>query len=206
MIKQNLKNYQKMLLLNENLNRNFSWEHWKIIYVWTMQNMKKFIQVILLLLKHMGHLTCIKLLTLILTFVLVFLPVVITITMFPNVFMNSFFLIYRMNFAKKDTFTFGEVLKEVSINDKFLVFYDINSLFTNISLKKTIKLAVDLIKTSYPNFKIWSDNLTKLLKFATCETHFFIQWEILRSDRRCSYGISSSTSFSQSFMGHNKKL
>ena len=67
---------------------------------------------------------------------------------------------------------FVEEVKEVSINDKFLVSSDVNSLFTNIPLKETIKLAVDLIKTSYPNLKISSDNLTKLFKFATCETHF----------------------------------
>ena len=63
-------------------------------------------------------------------------------------------------------------LKEASINGKCLVSYDVNSLFTNIPLKETIKLAVDLIKTSYLNLKTSSDDLTKLFKFATCETHF----------------------------------
>ena len=67
---------------------------------------------------------------------------------------------------------FVEELKEVSINDKLLVSYDVNSLFTKIPWKETIKVAVDLIKTSYPNLKISSDDLTKLFKFATCETHF----------------------------------
>ena len=108
-------------------------------------------------------------------------------------------------FCTTDTFTFVEELKEVSINNKFLVSYDVNSLFTNIPLKETIKLAVDLIKISHPNLKISIDDLTKLFKFATCET-FFIQWQILRSDRWCSYGISSSTSSSQSFHGNNEKL
>ena len=75
-------------------------------------------------------------------------------------------------FCTKDKFTFMEELKEVSINDKYLVSYNVNSLFTNIPLKETIKLAVDLIKTSHPNLKISSDDLTKLFKFATCETHF----------------------------------
>ena len=64
-------------------------------------------------------------------------------------------------------------LKEVHINDKFLVSYDVNSLFTNSPLKEAIKVAVGLIKTSYPNLKISSDNLTKMFKFATCETHFY---------------------------------
>ena len=72
-------------------------------------------------------------------------------------------------FCTKDKFTFMEELKEVSINDKYLVSYNVNSLFTNIPLKETIKLAVGLIKTSYPSL---SDDLTKLFKFATCETHF----------------------------------
>ena len=71
-------------------------------------------------------------------------------------------------FCTTDTFTFVEELKEVSINNKFLVSYDVNSLFTNIPLKETIKLAVGLIKTSNPNLKISSDDLTQLFKFATC--------------------------------------
>ena len=53
-------------------------------------------------------------------------------------------------FCTKDRFTFEKELKEVSMNDKFLVSFDVNSLFTNIPLKETMKLAVDLIKTSYP--------------------------------------------------------
>ena len=81
-------------------------------------------------------------------------------------------------FCTKDTSTFVKELKEVSINDKFLVSFHVNSLFTNIILNETIKLAVDLIKTSYTNLKISSDNLTKLFKYATCETHFLFNEKI----------------------------
>ena len=95
-----------------------------------------------------------------LTFVLLFLPLALTINLSkylcelisPNL---------PNEFCTKDTFTFVEELKEVSINDKFLVSYDVNSLFKNIPFKETIKLAVYLIKTSYPNLKESSDNLTK---------------------------------------------
>ena len=104
-------------------------------------------------------------------------------------------------FCTTDSFTFVEELKEVTINNKFLVSCDVNSLLTNITLKETIKLVVALIKTSYPNLKISSDDLTKLFKFATCETHFLFNGKILRSDRWISYGISSNTSFSHSFHG-----
>ena len=111
-----------------------------------MQNMKKFIKVVLLLLKCMGHLKSINhlTLTLFLTFVLLFLPFVLTITIFP------IFPHLPNGFCTKDRFTFEKELKEVSMNDKFLVSFDVNSLFTNIPLKETMKLAVDLIKTSYP--------------------------------------------------------
>ena len=71
-----------------------------------------------------------------------------------------------------------EKLKELSINDKFLVSFHVDSLFTNIILNETIKLAVDLIKTSYINLKISSDNLTKLFKYATCETLFLFNEKI----------------------------
>ena len=66
-------------------------------------------------------------------------------------------------FCTKDKFTFVEELKEVSINDKLLVSYDVNSLFINIPLKEIIKLAVDLIRTSYPNLKISTDSMENFM-------------------------------------------
>ena len=77
-------------------------------------------------------------------------------------------------YCTKDTFTFVEELKRVSLVDKFLVSFDVTSLFTNIPLSAMIKLAVDLIKTSQPDLNISEKDLTSLFNFATCETHFFI--------------------------------
>ena len=45
-------------------------------------------------------------------------------------------------FCTKDTFTFVEGRKEISINDKVLVSFDVNILFANLPLKETVKLAV----------------------------------------------------------------
>ena len=42
--------------------------------------------------------------------------------------------------------SFVEDMKQVSLNNKFLVSYDVVSLFTNIPLNETIDLAVNLIK------------------------------------------------------------
>ena len=75
-------------------------------------------------------------------------------------------------YCTKDTFTFVEQLKGVSLVDKFLVSFDVTSLFTNIPLSETIKLAVDLIKTS---LNISEKDLTCLFNFATCETHFLFK-------------------------------
>ena len=94
----------------------------------------------------------------------------------------------------------------MSINDKFLVSYDVNSLFTNIPLKETIKLAVDLIKTSYPNLKISSDDLTKLFKFATCETHLLFNGKFYAQIDGVAMGSPVAPVLANLFMGHNEKL
>ena len=75
-------------------------------------------------------------------------------------------------FCTKVMFTIIEELKKVSITDNFLVSYDLNRLLINIPLKESIKLAVYLIKNLCHILKISSDNIAKLFKFATCETHF----------------------------------
>ena len=84
-----------------------------------------------------------------------FLPIVSSIGTYNYNLSKYLFELHTPNlrneFCTKDTFIFVEELKEASTNDKYLVSYDFNSLFTNISLKKTIKLAVDLITSSYPN-------------------------------------------------------
>ena len=99
-----------------------------------------------------------------------------------------------------------EELKEVSINDKFLVSYDANSLFTNIPLKKKIKLEVDLIKTSYPNLKISSDDLTKLFKFATYGTNFLFNGKFYDQIDGVAVGSPLAPVLANLFMGHNEKL
>ena len=99
-----------------------------------------------------------------------------------------------------------EELKEVGINYKFLVSYDVNSLFTNIHLKETIKPAVDLIKTSYPNLKKSTDNLTKLFKFATCETNFLFNGKFYDQIDGVAMGSPLAPVLANLFMGHNEKL
>ena len=109
-------------------------------------------------------------------------------------------------FCTKDTFTFVEELKEVSINDNFLVSYDVNSLSTNILVKETFKLTVDLIKTSYPTLKISTDNLTKPFKFATCETHFLFNGTFYDQIDGVAMESPLAPVLANLFMVHKEKL
>ena len=74
----------------------------------------------------------------------------------------------------KDTFSFVEELKEVSMLNSFMVSFDVNSLFTNIPLNETIDIAVTIILDKKPNLGISQNDLKQLFLFATS---FFILME-----------------------------
>ena len=70
----------------------------------------------------------------------------------------------------KDSFSFCKKIKKLSSTNKFLISYDICSLFTRFPLNETIELAVKLIFDNNPNIKITKKDL-KYSEFATSETH-----------------------------------
>ena len=72
----------------------------------------------------------------------------------------------------KDSLSFCEEIKKVRANNKFLISYDIGSLFTSWPLKKTIHIAVDLLFEYNPNFRITKNELKKFFDFTTSGTHF----------------------------------
>ena len=77
----------------------------------------------------------------------------------------------------KDSFSFCKEIKKVSSTNKFLISYDICSLFTSISLNETIDLAIKLIFDNNPDIKITKRDLKKLFEFATSgirNTFFFM--------------------------------
>ena len=76
------------------------------------------------------------------------------------------------DYCADDTFSFVEDIKKVSSNNKFMVSYDVTSLFTNIPLDETINIAVEAIFEHNPNIKISKPELKKLFKYSTSETHF----------------------------------
>ena len=76
------------------------------------------------------------------------------------------------DFSCKDTFSFVSQIKNANISRKFLVSYDVTSLFTNILLQETIDIAINLIFNRNPNLNITKKELKKHFLFATSQTHF----------------------------------
>ena len=54
-------------------------------------------------------------------------------------------LLVPNDYSCKDTFSFVSQIKNANLSKKFLVSYDVTSLFTNIPLQETIDIAINLI-------------------------------------------------------------
>ena len=76
------------------------------------------------------------------------------------------------DYSCKDTFSFVSQIKNANLSKKFLVSYDVTSLFTNIPLQETIDIAINLIFNYNPNLNITRKELKELFLFATLQAHF----------------------------------
>ena len=76
------------------------------------------------------------------------------------------------DYSCKDTFSFVSLIKNANLSKKFLVSYDVTSLFTKILLQEIIDIAINLIFNHNPNLSITKKELKKLFLFATSQIHF----------------------------------
>ena len=106
----------------------------------------------------------------------------------------------------KDSFTFVKDIKEVSFNNKFLVSFDVNSLFTNIPLNETIDIAVDLIFKNRNNLCISRHELKQLFLFATAQTHFIFKNNVYDQIDGVAMGSPLAPVLANLFMGHHEKI
>ena len=85
-------------------------------------------------------------------------------------------LVIQKDHCSKDhcSFSFCKEIKKVSSTNKFLISYDICSLFTSIPLNETIDLAVQLIFNNNPNIKLTKNDLKKLFNSQLQENAFFL--------------------------------
>ena len=78
-------------------------------------------------------------------------------------------------YVASDTFTFVCEINRLSMEGKFMVSFDVESLFTNIPLSECTDLAVDYITKGNPGIKPSTSDLKRLFLFATAETHFIFK-------------------------------
>ena len=72
-----------------------------------------------------------------------------------------------------ENFPFFNEIQKLSMHKKFMVSFDVESLFTNIPLEESIDLAVSYI-TQYTNTTFSAKELKDLFHIATVQSHFSI--------------------------------
>ena len=66
------------------------------------------------------------------------------------------------DYSCKETFSFVSQNKNANLSGRYLVFYDVTSLFTNIPLQETTDIEINIIFNGNPNLKITKKELKKL--------------------------------------------
>ena len=77
------------------------------------------------------------------------------------------------DYSCKYTFSFVSQIKNANLSKKFLVSYDVTSLFTNIPLQETIDIAINLIFNHNPNLNITRKELKKTFPFCYITDSFY---------------------------------
>ena len=108
-------------------------------------------------------------------------------------------------FCADDTFTFIKDIKEVSSSEKFMVSYDVTSLFTNIPLEETINIAVDVILKSNKEIKITKKELKELFQFATSHSHFLFDGNYYDQVDGVAMGSPLGPVLANLFMAYHEK-
>ena len=108
-------------------------------------------------------------------------------------------------YPTKDSFTFIEEIKSVSVPDKFLILFDVTSLFTNIPLSETIDIAINLIFENSPDLKFTKRELWKLFRIATFEKHFTFNGSIFDQIDVVAMGSPLAPVLANLLMGFHKQ-
>ena len=106
----------------------------------------------------------------------------------------------------KDTFSFVEEINQVSFPSAYMVSFDVESLFTNIPLDETIKLAVNTILHNNKELKITKKELTTLFEFATKQTHFLFENEMYDQIDGVAMGSPLGPVLANLFMGAHENI
>ena len=89
---------------------------------------------------------------------------------------------------------------------KFLISFDVESLFTNIPLEEYIDLAFKYISEKNPDLKLTPSDLKRLFTFATAETHFLFKGSFYDQIDGVAMGSPLAPVLANPFMGHHEKI
>ena len=103
-----------------------------------------------------------------------------------------------------DIFSFVSQIKNANLSKKFLVSYDVTSLFTNTPLQETIDITINLIFNHNPNLNITKKELKKLFLFATSQTHFNFNSKFYNQIDRVAMGSPLAPALANIFMGFDE--
>ena len=106
-------------------------------------------------------------------------------------------------YCTKNSFTFIKDIQEISTQDSFMVSYNFCGLFTNIPLSETIDIAVKLILEYKKNLKFSGNELTKLFRFATSQTHSYFDGKIFDQVDGVVMGSPLGPVLANLFLGNN---
>ena len=87
---------------------------------------------------------------------------------------------------------------------KFLVSYNITSLFTNIPLQQTIDIAINLIFNHNPNLNITKKELKNLFLFAASQAHFIFNSKFYNQINGVAMGSPLASVLANIFLGFHK--
>ena len=104
------------------------------------------------------------------------------------------------DYSCKDTFSFVSQIKNALLSKKFLVSYEVTSLFTNIPLQETIDIAINLLFNHNPNLNI-TRKLKKLFLFATYKTRFIFNSKFYNQIDGVAMGSPMAPVLANIFMG-----
>ena len=104
-----------------------------------------------------------------------------------------------------DTFSIVRDIQDVPMYGKFLVSFDVESLFTNIPLEECIDLAVKYILEGNPDIKLSDTELRDLFSVATAQTHFLFNGSFYDQIDGVARGSPLAPVLANLFMGHHEK-
>ena len=114
--------------------------------------------------------------------------------------------IIHTSHCTKNSFTFCEEIKKVSGTNRFLISYDVCSLFTSIPLKEAIDITVNLLFEHNPGLNITKAELKKLFEFATSGTYFLFQGTFYDQIDGVAMGSPLGPVLANLFMGYYETM